>query len=81
LFWIVYSMIIVTIACFICFEPSHLRRGERFDLADEPASLFLPKQEIPVRIINISETGARLRLPHRLVVPMDQLMHLKKKNV
>jgi len=81
LFWTVYSMIIVTIACFICFEPSYLRRGERFDLADEPASLFIRGQAIPVRMMNMSETGARLRLPHRLVVPIDQPVHLKKKDV
>lgn len=81
LFWIVYSMIIVTIACLICFEPVYLRRGERFDLADEPASLFIREQAIPVRIMNMSEIGVRLRLPHWLVGPTDQPMHLKKRNV
>lgn len=81
LFWIVYSMIIVTIACLICFEPLYLRRGERFDPPDEPASLFIRGQEISVMIMNMSESGARLRLPHRLVVPIDQPVHLKKRNV
>jgi cellulose synthase (UDP-forming) len=81
LFWIVYSMIIVTIACLICFEPLYRRRGERFDLADEPASLFIRGHAIPVRITNMSESGARIRLLPRLVGPMDQPMHLQKRNV
>jgi hypothetical protein len=81
LFWIVYSMSIVTIAGLICFEPWYVRRGERFDLADEPASLFIRGQEMPVRITSMSESGARVRLPHPLVGSMDQLMHLKKRHV
>jgi PilZ domain-containing protein len=81
LFWIIYSMIIVVIASLICFEPLYLRRGERFDLTDEPASLVICGQAIPVSIMNMSESGARLRLPHQRVGPMDQLMHLQKSHV
>jgi cellulose synthase (UDP-forming) len=81
LFWIVYSMIIVTIAGLMCVEPWYVRRAERFDRADEPASLFLRGHAIPVKIMNMSVTGARVRLPHRLVMPVDQPMHLHKRHV
>ena len=81
LFWIIYEMIVVIIACFICFEPWYQPREERFELADELASLLVRGQAIPVRITNLSITGARLRLPHPLVVPIDQQVHLQKQHV
>jgi cellulose synthase (UDP-forming) len=81
LFWIVYSMSIVIIAGLMCFEPLDRRREERFDLADEPASLLVRGQAIPVQIRNLSVTGARIRLPHPLMVPIDQPMHLLKRHV
>jgi cellulose synthase/poly-beta-1,6-N-acetylglucosamine synthase-like glycosyltransferase len=81
LFWIIYEMIVVIIACFICFEPWYRPREARFELADEPASLLVRGQAIPVRITNLSITGARLRLPHPLVVPIDQQVHLQKQGV
>jgi cellulose synthase/poly-beta-1,6-N-acetylglucosamine synthase-like glycosyltransferase len=81
LYWIVYSMSIVTIAGLMCFESWNLPREERFDLADEPASLLVRGQAIPVQIMNLSITGARVRLPHPLVIPIDQPMHLQKRRV
>jgi hypothetical protein len=38
-------------------------------------------QALPVRIMNMSVTGARVRLPHPLVMPIDQPMHLQKRYV
>jgi hypothetical protein len=81
LFWMIYEMIVVTIACFICFEPWYQPREERFDLADEPASLLVRGQAIPVRIMNMSVTGGWVRLPYPLVVPIDQPMHWQKRHV
>jgi hypothetical protein len=81
LVWIVYFMSIVTIAGLMCFEPWYRRCEERFDLADEPASLLLGGQVVPVQIMNMSVSGARVRLSHPLVVPIDQPMHLQKRHV
>jgi cellulose synthase (UDP-forming) len=81
LVWIVYLMSIVTIAGLMCFESRYRPREERFDLADEPTSLLVRGQAIPVRIMNLSISGARVRLPHPLVVPIDQPMHLQKRHV
>src|SRR5919204_3253256 len=79
--WGGYAMSIVTIAGLMCVEPSYRRRGERFDLADEPAWLLLRGQAMPVQLINMSVSGARVRLPHRVVVPVDQPMYLQKRHV
>jgi cellulose synthase (UDP-forming) len=81
LVWIIYSMSIVTIAGLMCFESWYRPREERFDLADEPASLLVRSQAIPIRIMNLSISGARVRLPHPLVVPIDQPIHLQKRHV
>ena len=81
LFWSVYFMSIVTVAGLMCFEPRYRRRSERADLADEPASLLMRGQVIPVQIMNMSVTGARVRLPHPLMVPTDQPLHLQKRHV
>ena len=81
LLWIVYFMSIVTIAGLMCFEPWYLRRSERFDLGNEPASVLVRGQAIPVQIMNLSITGARVRLSHPLVIPIDQPMHLQKRQV
>jgi cellulose synthase (UDP-forming) len=81
LFWILYFMSIVTIAGLMCFEPWYRRREERFDLGDEPASLLLAGQVMPVWIMNMSVSGARVRLSHPLVMPIDQPMHLQKRHV
>jgi cellulose synthase (UDP-forming) len=81
LFWIVYSMSIVTIAGLMCFEPWYRRREERFDLADEPALLLARGHAIPVRIMNMSVTGARVRLPYPFMAPTAQPMHLQKRHV
>jgi Glycosyl transferase family group 2 len=81
LFWILYFMSIVTIAGLMCFEPWYRRREERFDLGNEPASLLLAGQVIPVWIMNMSVSGARVRLSHPLVMPIDQPMHLQKRHV
>jgi uncharacterized pyridoxal phosphate-containing UPF0001 family protein len=71
LLWTAYAMSIVTIAGLMCVEQWYRRRAERFDLADELASLWLRGQMIPVWIINLSVTGARLCLPYPLVVLID----------
>jgi len=81
LLWIVHFMSIVTIAGLMCFEPWYLRRSERFDLGNEPASVLVRGQAIPVQIMNLSITGARVRLSHPLVIPIDQPMHLQKRQV
>jgi cellulose synthase (UDP-forming) len=81
LFWTVYYASIVMIAGLMCVEPWYRRRSERFDLNDEPASLLVRGQAIPVRLMNMSLTGARVRLTHPLVVPIDQPMHLQKRHV
>jgi hypothetical protein len=36
---------------------------------------------MPVWIMNMSVSGARVRLPYPLVVPIDQPMHLQKRHV
>jgi cellulose synthase/poly-beta-1,6-N-acetylglucosamine synthase-like glycosyltransferase len=81
LVWSGYFMSIITIAGLMCFEPWYRRRGERFDLAEEPASLWVCGQAMPVRIVNMSVTGALIRTPHPLVLPVDQPMHLQKRHI
>jgi hypothetical protein len=79
--WTVYFMSIITLAGLMCFEPWYRRRAERFDLAEEPASLLVRGQAIPVRILNMSVTGALIRMPHPLVLPVDQPMALQKRHI
>jgi hypothetical protein len=81
LVWIMYFMGIITIAGLMCFEPWYRRRGERFDLAEEPASLLVCGQAIPVRMKNMSMTGALVRTPRPLVLPVDQPIYLQKRYV
>ena len=81
LLWTVYAMSIITIASLMCVEPWYRRRAERFELADEPASLVVRGQAIPVQIINLSVTGARIRLSRPLLVPIDQPIHLQKRHL
>ena len=81
LVWSLYFMSIITIAGLMCCEPWYRRRGERFDLAEEPASLLVRGQAIPVRILNMSVTGARVRPLHPLVLPVDQPLYLQKRHV
>ena len=81
LLWTVYAMSIITIATPMCVEPWYRRRAERFELADEPASLLVRGQVIPVQIMNLSVTGARVRLSRPLIVPIDQPMHLRKRHL
>jgi cellulose synthase (UDP-forming) len=81
LVWVVYFMSIIMIAVLMCFAPWDRRREERFDLDHEPASLLVHGQGIPVQIMNLSITGARVRLPHSLVIPIDQPIHLQKLHV
>jgi cellulose synthase (UDP-forming) len=81
LVWSLYFMSIITLAGLMCCEPWYRRRGERFDLAEEPASLLVRGQAIPVRILNMSVTGARVRPLHPLVWPVDQPLYLQKRHV
>jgi hypothetical protein len=81
LVWSGYFMSIITIAGLMCFEPWYRRRGERFDLAEEPASLWVRGQAMPVRILNMSVTGALIRTPHPLVLPVDQPIYLQKRHI
>ena len=81
LVWIMYFMSIITIAGLMCFEPWYRRRGERFDLAEEPASLLVCGQAIPVRMKNMSMTGALVRTPRPLVLPVDQPIYLQNRHV
>ena len=81
LVWSLYFMSIITIAGLMCCEPWYRRRAERFDLAAEPASLWVRGQAIPVRILNMSVTGARVRTLHPLVLPVDQPLYLQKQHV
>jgi hypothetical protein len=81
LLWTVYAMSIVTIAGLMCVKPWYRRRSERFELVNEPASLLVRGRAIPVQIVNLSVTGARVRLSRPLVVPLDQPMHSHKRHV
>jgi cellulose synthase (UDP-forming) len=81
LLWIVYFMSIVMIAGLMCLEPWYRHREERFDLAHEPALLVWGGQVRPVWIMNMSVSGAQVRLPHPLVVPIEQPMHVQKRHV
>jgi hypothetical protein len=65
----------------MCVKPCYRRRSERFELVDEPASLLVRGRAIPVQIVNLSVTGARVCLSRPLVVPLDQPMHLHKRHV
>jgi hypothetical protein len=62
-------------------RPHCSRRAERFELADEPGSVVVRRHAIPVQIVNLSITGARVRLSRPLVVPIDQPMYLLKRHV
>jgi cellulose synthase (UDP-forming) len=81
LLWTLYAMSLVTLAALMCLEPWYRRRAERFELADEPGSVVVRGQVVPVQIVNLSVTGARVRLSRPLVVPIDQPMYLHKRHV
>ena len=75
LFWITYMMVIVLIAALICFEPMHHRMSERFNLGGEAGVLHLGEVAWPIKIVNISFAGARLRLQDTSLVDLNS--HLR----
>jgi cellulose synthase (UDP-forming) len=76
LFWTTYMMVIVVIASFICFEPIYHRSSERFSVGGEAARLHFGEVAWPVEIMNISLTGARLRLQDTSVLDLDKHLHM-----
>jgi cellulose synthase (UDP-forming) len=75
LFWITYMMVIVLIAALICFEPMHHRSSERFNLGGEAGVLHFGEVAWPIKIVNISFAGARLRLQDTSLVDLNR--HLR----
>jgi hypothetical protein len=76
LFWITYMMVIVLIAALICFEPVYHRSSERFNLGNEAGVLHSGEFAWPVNIMNISRSGARLRLQDSSVVDLNRHLHV-----
>jgi hypothetical protein len=76
LFWITYMMVIVLIAGLICFEPMYHRSNERFNLGGEACVLHFGEVAWPVKIMNVSLSGARLRLQDTSVVDLGGHLHM-----
>ena len=59
LFWSLYNVVTLLLASLMCVELPRMRGEERFD-TDEPARLRAEGASVPVRLRDISITGARL---------------------
>ena len=59
LFWSWYNIVILTLACFVCFEASQARRGDRFH-GSGWATVSAGAQRIQLPIADISVSGMRL---------------------
>jgi cellulose synthase (UDP-forming) len=81
IFWIIYLIAIVAIACWICFEPPYVRDGERFDVASEPATLVADGEAVPISIINMSVGGARVTLPRFAPIGPNEVVSLHKRGI
>lgn len=62
LFWSWYNIVILTLACFVCFEASQMRQGDRFRGVGW-ATVVVGTQKTPAPIADISVTGMRLYGP------------------
>jgi cellulose synthase (UDP-forming) len=59
LFWSWYNIIILTLACFVCFEASQARRGDRFR-GSGWAVATIGAEELHLPIADISVSGMRM---------------------
>ncbi|MCB4822431.1 glycosyltransferase [Roseicella aerolata] len=77
LFWSLFNVAILGITLLICVEQPRQRLQERFD-ADEAATLRLPgREEVPVRLRDLSVTGCRVEGgPEGLVPGQTVTLHL-----
>jgi cellulose synthase (UDP-forming) len=57
LFWLIYNMLGIFVAIFVCFEKQRFRSAERFNIKDQ-LTLSLPDgTKIPVELLDISIAG------------------------
>ena len=62
LFWSVYNVCTLLVACLICVERPRFRREERFD-ADEAAQVVMDDQRrIDLRMVDLAILGCRLEV-------------------
>lgn len=59
LFWSWYNIVILTLACFVCFEASQTRRGDRFR-GSGWVTLSVGEQKLQFPIADISVSGMRM---------------------
>ncbi|MFA5898876.1 MAG: glycosyltransferase [Hyphomicrobium sp.] len=59
LFWSWYNIIILTLACFVCFEASQMRRGDRFR-GSGWAVVSVGVESVQLPVADISVSGMRL---------------------
>jgi cellulose synthase (UDP-forming) len=81
IFWTIYLMVTVAIACCICFEPRYVRSGERFGFAQERATLIVDSEALPVSIMNLSLDGARVMLPNFALFRPNKVVSLQKRGI
>ncbi|MFC7735181.1 glycosyltransferase [Roseomonas sp. GCM10028921] len=62
LFWSVYNVCTLLVACLICVERPRFRREERFD-ADEPSQVALEGRRVDGRLRDLSILGCRVEVP------------------
>lgn len=68
-FWSCWNMLILALVMLLSVERPRQRREERFDL-NEPATLLWQGLRQPVRLLDMSVSGARLDLPPALAMQL-----------
>jgi cellulose synthase (UDP-forming) len=57
LFWLIYNMLGIFVAIFVCFEKQRFRSAERFSIKDQLTLTFPDGSKIPVELLDISIAG------------------------
>jgi cellulose synthase (UDP-forming) len=60
IFWLLYNMLGIFVAIFVCFEKQRFRAAERFSIKDKLVMELPERQEIPVELIDISINGCAI---------------------
>ncbi len=74
-FWSIFNILTLSMACAVCVELPRRRRDERFASGEAASMMFAGRDPVPCRIIDISLGGARLRCAGAAGIdPFGQIM-------